>query len=128
MQVGSIGSDVELPANLIMAEELRYMGSFRYADVYRPAMDLITTRRVDIRPLISATYTLSESRTAFGEDSHPPGGAACRPGLAPARPGYTSCVRRLASDVVRLEQTEISMRDDEDEPRMVNDTGAHSDP
>jgi L-idonate 5-dehydrogenase len=65
VQIGSIGSEVELPANLIMAKELRYMGSFRYGDIYPLSMDLLTSRRVDVRPLVSATFPRAESRAAF---------------------------------------------------------------
>ena len=65
VQIGSIGSEVELPANLIMAKELRYMGSFRYGDIYPLSMDLLTSRRVDVRPLISATFPRAESSAAF---------------------------------------------------------------
>ncbi len=35
------------------------MGSFRYGDIYPVAMNLLTTRRVDVRPLISKTFPLS---------------------------------------------------------------------
>lgn len=65
VQIGSIGGEVELPANLIMAKELSYIGSFRYADIYPVSMDLLTSRRVDVRPLISATYPLIDAQAAF---------------------------------------------------------------
>ena len=56
VQVGSIAAPVELPANLIMTKELRVLGSFRYGEVYPTAMSLLASRRVDVRPLISATF------------------------------------------------------------------------
>ena len=65
VQIGSIATDVELPANLIMSKELRYLGSFRYADIYPISMSLLATRRVDVRPLISATYPLPKVTEAF---------------------------------------------------------------
>jgi L-idonate 5-dehydrogenase len=65
VQIGSIGSSVELPANLIMAKELRYIGSFRYGDIYPISMELLSSRRVDVRPLVSATYSLGETTAAF---------------------------------------------------------------
>lgn len=65
VQIGSIGTEVQLPANLIMSKELSYLGSFRYAEIYPISMNLLESRRVDVRPLISATYPLSETRTAF---------------------------------------------------------------
>lgn len=65
VQIGSIAQSVDLPANLIMSKELRYIGSFRYGDVYPVSMNLLGTRRVDVRPLISATYPLALAKTAF---------------------------------------------------------------
>lgn len=65
VQIGSINGNVELPANLIMSKELRYLGSFRYADIYPTAMNLLSTRRVDVRPLISASFPLSRVTEAF---------------------------------------------------------------
>jgi L-idonate 5-dehydrogenase len=65
VQIGSIGTDVELPANLIMAKELNYIGSFRYGDIYPVSLSLLASRRVDVRPLISTTYPLAESHAAF---------------------------------------------------------------
>jgi L-idonate 5-dehydrogenase len=65
VQIGSIAKDVELPANLIMSKELRYIGSFRYGDIYPISMNLLSTRRVDVRPLISATYPAAQVTTAF---------------------------------------------------------------
>jgi L-idonate 5-dehydrogenase len=65
VQIGSINGNVELPANLIMSKELRYLGSFRYGDIYPISMSLLATRRVDVRPLISATYPLPKVTDAF---------------------------------------------------------------
>lgn len=65
VQVGSIASDVELPANLIMSKELRILGSFRYGDIYPISMNLLSTRRVDVRPLISVTFPYTASVKAF---------------------------------------------------------------
>ena len=48
-----------------MSKELRYMGSMRYGDVYPISMDLISTRRVDVRPLISSTVPVSRVVDAF---------------------------------------------------------------
>ena len=65
VQIGSIPTTVDLPANLIMSKELRYIGSFRYGDVYPLTMNLLSSRRVDVRPLISATFPLSDTTRAF---------------------------------------------------------------
>jgi L-idonate 5-dehydrogenase len=65
VQIGSINGDVEIPANLIMSKELCFMGSFRYGDIYPVAMNLLSTRRVDVRPLISKTFPVSHVSEAF---------------------------------------------------------------
>ncbi|MFW5686099.1 MAG: NAD(P)-dependent alcohol dehydrogenase [Spirochaetota bacterium] len=66
VQIGSIQRDVELPANHIMAKELRVLGSFRYGEVYPTAMNLLARRQVDVRPLISRTFSFGETPEAFG--------------------------------------------------------------
>ncbi|MFP4511229.1 MAG: NAD(P)-dependent alcohol dehydrogenase [Spirochaetaceae bacterium] len=65
VQIGSINGDVKLPANLIMSKELSFIGSFRYGDIYPVAMNLLSTRRVDVRPLISRTFPITEVTEAF---------------------------------------------------------------
>ncbi|TVQ28171.1 MAG: L-idonate 5-dehydrogenase [Spirochaetaceae bacterium] len=65
VQIGSIAGDVELPLNLVMSKELSIVGSFRYADVYPTSMNLLASRRVDVRPLISATYRFADTPAAF---------------------------------------------------------------
>ena len=65
VQIGSIPADVDLPMNLVMSKELTVVGSFRYADVYPVSMNLLASRRVDVRPLISATYRFADTPAAF---------------------------------------------------------------
>ena len=65
VQIGSIPAPVELPANLIMSKELTVMGSFRYGEIYGVAMNLLSTRRTDVRPLISATFPFERAMEAF---------------------------------------------------------------
>lgn len=65
VQIGNIQRDVELPYNLIMSKELRVMGSFRYGEVYDTSMNLLSNRRVDVRPFITASYPTSQAAAAF---------------------------------------------------------------
>jgi len=66
VQVGSPGTaDVPLPANLLMIRELEYRGSFRYADVYDAAIRLVTSGRVNVRPLISRVFPLADAGAAM---------------------------------------------------------------
>ena len=65
VQVGSIAAPLELPANLIMSKELTVLGSFRYGEVYPLAMNLLASRRADVRPLVSSTFAFGETPAAF---------------------------------------------------------------
>jgi L-idonate 5-dehydrogenase len=65
VQIGTIARDVELPANLIMSKELSVIGSFRYGDIYSISMGLLAAKRVDVTPLISAVFPMSDTSKAF---------------------------------------------------------------
>jgi L-idonate 5-dehydrogenase len=63
--VGTLPAAVTAPLNEVMARELKQIGSFRFNGVFRTALDLIETGRVDVRPLISAVYPLTEIAEAM---------------------------------------------------------------
>ena len=66
VQVGTLPADgVMFPANSIMARELDYVGAFRAAHAFDWAVQYLRTRRVDVRPLLSAQIPLSRSLEAF---------------------------------------------------------------
>jgi len=66
VQVGTLPADgVTFPANSIMARELDYVGAFRAAHAFDWAVQYLRTRRVDVRPLLSAQIPLSRSLEAF---------------------------------------------------------------
>ena len=65
VQVGTLPPEVAFPANSIMARELDYRGVFRAHLEFDWAVQAIRTRRVDVRPLISAQLPLQRSREAF---------------------------------------------------------------
>jgi len=66
VQVGTLPADgVMFPANSIMARELDYVGAFRAAHAFDWAVQYLRTRRVDVRPLLSAQIPLSRSVEAF---------------------------------------------------------------
>jgi L-idonate 5-dehydrogenase len=65
VQVGTLPPEVPFPANSIMARELDYRGVFRAHLEFDWAVQAIRTRRVDVRPLISAQLPLQRSREAF---------------------------------------------------------------
>jgi L-idonate 5-dehydrogenase len=66
VQVGTLPPEgVMFPANSIMARELDYVGAFRAAHAFDWAVQYLRTRRVDVRPLLSAQLPLSRSLEAF---------------------------------------------------------------
>lgn len=65
VQVGTLPAEVNFPANSVMARELDYRGAFRAHLAFDWAVQAIRTRRVDVRPLISAQLPLSRSKEAF---------------------------------------------------------------
>jgi L-idonate 5-dehydrogenase len=53
-------------ANLIMAKELRYQGSYRFThEEYVTAVEEIVARTIDLRPLMTHTFALHEVNHAF---------------------------------------------------------------
>ena len=65
VQVGTLPPEVPFPANSLMARELDYRGAFRAHLEFDWAVQAIRTRRVDVRPLISAQLPLARSHEAF---------------------------------------------------------------
>lgn len=65
VQVGTLPAEVPFPANSVMARELDYRGAFRAHLEFDWAVQAIRTRRVDVRPLISAQLPLAQSKQAF---------------------------------------------------------------
>ncbi|HEY9066220.1 MAG TPA: L-idonate 5-dehydrogenase, partial [Burkholderiaceae bacterium] len=67
VQVGTLPADgiPAFPANSIMARELDYVGAFRAAHAFDWAVQYLRTRRVDVRPLLTAQIPLSRSLEAF---------------------------------------------------------------
>jgi hypothetical protein len=66
VQVGSLPAEgVLFPANSVMARELDYVGVFRAAHAFDWAVQALRTRRVDVRPLISAQLPIAQARAVF---------------------------------------------------------------
>jgi L-idonate 5-dehydrogenase len=64
VQLG-INGDIRLPLNLIVAKEIRMEGSFRFHEEFALAVDLISQRRVDMKPLLTGIYPLADAVKAF---------------------------------------------------------------
>jgi L-idonate 5-dehydrogenase len=65
VQVGTLPLEIAFPANNIMSRELDYRGCFRAHEAFDWAVQAIRSRRVDVRPLITAQLPLSKSKEAF---------------------------------------------------------------
>lgn len=64
VQVG-VGGDASLPMNVIVAKELQIRGSFRFHFEFEEAIALMRKKLIDVRPLISQTYSASDAVEAF---------------------------------------------------------------
>jgi L-idonate 5-dehydrogenase len=65
IQVGTLPDELPFPANRIMQRELDYRGVFRAHLAFDWAVQAIRSRRVDVRPLITAQLPLTDARAAF---------------------------------------------------------------
>jgi L-idonate 5-dehydrogenase len=64
VQLG-LGGDVAIPQNTIVAKEIEMKGTFRFHEEFGLAVDLINTRRVDLKPLLSGVFSLDDAVAAF---------------------------------------------------------------
>ena len=64
VQLG-LGGDVPLPVNLVVTREVDLRGSFRFDEEFEEAVALINSRRIDVRPLLSAVFPLDQALEAF---------------------------------------------------------------
>jgi L-idonate 5-dehydrogenase len=66
IQVGNLpAGQSPVAANLVMSKELRYQGSFRFTDEYAIAADEIASGKVDLRPLMTHAFSMSDANEAF---------------------------------------------------------------
>jgi L-idonate 5-dehydrogenase len=64
VQLG-LGGDVSIPQNMVVAKELSICGSFRFHAEFALAVRLINEGRVDLRPVVTRSFPLSQAREAF---------------------------------------------------------------
>lgn len=65
IQVGTLPPELPFPANSVMQRELDYRGCFRAHLEFDWAVQAIRSRRVDVRPLITAQVPLAQAQQAF---------------------------------------------------------------
>ena len=60
-----LGGEATLPLNLVVTKEITLRGAFRATSEFGWAVDLISNRRVDLTPLLSATFPVQKATEAF---------------------------------------------------------------
>jgi L-idonate 5-dehydrogenase len=60
-----LGGEVTLPLNTLVAKEIVLRGTFRFHEEFAWAVDFITSRRIDIRPLLTEVVPLAEAVRGF---------------------------------------------------------------
>lgn len=63
--VGLPDGNVPFDVNGAIAREIRIETVFRYANIFERALELIASGKVNLKPLVSATFTFEESIAAF---------------------------------------------------------------
>ena len=66
VQIGMLPpGEIPVAANVLMAQEIDYVGSFRFHEEYRMAVDFLTSGKIDVSPLITGDYGLEDADEAF---------------------------------------------------------------
>jgi L-idonate 5-dehydrogenase len=66
VQIGTLGNeDIPLPANMVMAKEIQFVGSFRYGNVFDEAIKLVTSKRIDLSPFITGLLPFHDFNKAM---------------------------------------------------------------
>jgi L-idonate 5-dehydrogenase len=64
VQLG-LGGDIKIPQNTVVGKELSICGSFRFHTEFVLAVRLINEGRVNLKPMITRSFPLAQSREAF---------------------------------------------------------------
>ncbi|WP_117194419.1 L-idonate 5-dehydrogenase [Rhizobium terrae] len=64
VQVG-VSGDITVPLNALVGKELHWIGSQRFDREFAEAVRLISSRAIDVRPIISHTFPITEAAEAF---------------------------------------------------------------
>lgn len=65
VQLGIGGAETPIPLNLVVSKELTLRGTFRFHEEYAWAVDFISRRHINVRPLLSAVLPAAEAKRAF---------------------------------------------------------------
>jgi len=64
LQLG-IAGDLPLPINLMVSKEITVRGAFRFHEEYAEAVRLIDSGEIDVKPIITSSFSLDEAVSAF---------------------------------------------------------------
>ncbi len=64
VQVGH-GRDFTIPISVLVAKEFELRGTFRFHEEFAMAVQMIGERRIDVRPLLTATLPMAQAVEAF---------------------------------------------------------------
>ncbi len=72
VQIGTLPQQVTAPFNLVMANELRVLGSFRFAGGFQVGAALLAAGRIEVESLISAVLPLAQAPAALEQAAGDP--------------------------------------------------------
>lgn len=67
VQVGTLPDGTAVPVNALLTRELQYVGSWRFANVFDRVIDMVTSGRIDPRPLITKIHPFENLAEAIVE-------------------------------------------------------------
>ncbi len=66
VQIGTLGTqDIPLPANQLMVKEIKFIGSFRYGNVFAEAIRLVDSGRINLKPFITGVLSINDITKAM---------------------------------------------------------------
>ena len=68
----SPGEEVSVPMAFLQNLEITLTGTFRYANTYADAIELVATGHIDLKPIITGHYALEETEQALQATKHDP--------------------------------------------------------
>lgn len=66
VQVG-VSGDQPVPINLLVGKEISFIGTHRFHEEYGQAVAALNSGKIDVKPIITGSFPLSEAVTAFSE-------------------------------------------------------------
>jgi L-idonate 5-dehydrogenase len=67
VQVGTLPDGTAVPVNALLTRELQYVGSWRFANVFDRVIEMVTSGRIDPRPLITKVLPFDNLAEAIVE-------------------------------------------------------------